>query len=406
MNYLESSIEVMAPSDLFQWLHASRKSGACRFSRGASIRRVYFQDGSIVACSSNEPHLLLGQFLIANGRIDATALSECMKLQEATGRTLGSLLVESGKLSSEELMRAVAAKAEETIYGLFEWPGGIFRFECDVGPPEDTMSLELDVRVILLEGARRIDENQRNRRVFPTLDVVLHQTERTPDPQSLASTMGRRLYESIDGRRTLAEIILSCRTSEFHACSFLSRLVERGIVRVGEVREPEDEATSTGAAVGVLQALVTQNAYEEAIDLIERSEFERHNHDLLSMLIAKAEAAYLAWAYRSHIPPSAIPRRTVDDPAGGDLDLSGEEAFILDLLGEGWDVRSLVWIAPMRKVATIRALKRLLDRGYIEMQVPESSTAKRGRDRFPSAEELDGVVDQAIGVATGAVAKA
>jgi len=116
MNYLESSVDVMPASDLFQWLHGSRRTGVCRFSRGAAIRRVYFQDGSIIACSSNEPHLLLGQFLIANGRIDALTLSECMRLQESTGKNLGSLLVESGKLTSGELRRSIASIGNRIYY--------------------------------------------------------------------------------------------------------------------------------------------------------------------------------------------------------------------------------------------------------------------------------------------------
>ena len=90
MGRLESSFDVMVPADLLQWLRNARKTGVCRFQRDAATRRIYLEDGRIIACSSNEPHLLLGQFLISNGRIDATTLQACMKLQEESGQTLGA----------------------------------------------------------------------------------------------------------------------------------------------------------------------------------------------------------------------------------------------------------------------------------------------------------------------------
>ncbi len=80
--YFDSSFDIMEPADLLQWLMSARKTGMCRFQHGTATRRLYFDEGRITACTANEPYLLLGQFLIANGRIGATALRKCMKLQE------------------------------------------------------------------------------------------------------------------------------------------------------------------------------------------------------------------------------------------------------------------------------------------------------------------------------------
>ena len=69
MLYLESYLEVMDQTDLLQWFQHSRKTGACNFTRGHKSCKLYVRAGQIVACESNEPHLLLGQFLISSGRI-------------------------------------------------------------------------------------------------------------------------------------------------------------------------------------------------------------------------------------------------------------------------------------------------------------------------------------------------
>ena len=69
MLYLESFLEVMGHADLLQWFDLSRKTGVCSFIHGHRCRRLYLQEGMIVASESNEPHLLLGQLLISTGSI-------------------------------------------------------------------------------------------------------------------------------------------------------------------------------------------------------------------------------------------------------------------------------------------------------------------------------------------------
>ena len=53
--------------------------------------------------------------------------------------------------------------------------------------------------------------------------------------------------------------------------------------------------------------------------------------------------------------------------------LTEEESFVLQLIDGRWDVRSLVWIAPLRKIETVRALTRLVERGVVEIAEPGSA---------------------------------
>lgn len=397
MNYLESSFHIMGLLDLLQWIDGAKKTGRCCFRNGPAARTIYSEDGHVIACSANEPHLLLGQFLISQGRIDAETLQKCMRQQESSGRTLGQLLIENGTISEPELQRRVTAKAEETILGLFDWEEGCFRFDPDQAPPADVMAVDLDVRSILLEGCRRTDDCNRWKSVFPSIDLVLHTTERVPDQQTIASYMARRLYESVDGRRTLSEVILTCRTSKFFALSFLGRLVEIGVVRVGEPRQSEATRVGSGSAIAALHSLVSQGNYDDAVDLVTRCGLAAEGNDLTSMLVAKAEAGFLTDAYRTRTPPEAVPQRLVAESSTDGTALRESESILLELIEGRWDVRSLVWIAPMRKVDTVRALLRLIDLGYIGMTAPASIDVRRGEPQPVGRDDIDNVIDAKFG---------
>ncbi len=365
----------MELTDLLQWLGAARKTGECVVRRDAATRHIYFENGRIVGASSSEPHLLLGQYLVAHGQIDEDALLKCMRLQEAVGRSLGTLLIERGHIQQGDLEQAVHAKTQETVYGLFDWTDARFRFEQDRRPPWDTVHLDLSVDSVTLEGVRRLDELNRIRQKVPSLQVVLHRTKRTPDTVNMPSHVARHLYQSIDGRRPLAEIVLACRVSEYDACSLLVPLIEGGVVRVGETVKAAPRDTRGPASVEHLWELVAAGEFEDALECIETSDFRRNANRSVEMLIAKAESGFLADAYRTRIPPDSVPCR-VPTPETTNEPLGSEELFLLDIIEDRWDVRALTWIAPLRKVDVVRGLIRLRRAGRIELRLSPEAAAE------------------------------
>lgn len=395
MKYLESHLEVMDQADLLQWLLHSRKTGACSFSQGYKNRRLFVRGGKIIGCNSNEPHLLLGQFLIASGRIDPDLLRNSMLIQERTGISLGKILIEAGAITEDELTRLVVAKAEETVLGLAEWHHGMFRFIPELGPPADAMQVELSIQHVLLEGARRVDEMSRAMQVLGSPRAVLIKTDRPVDEPTVASFMGRRLYDLIDGNRTADELLLQCRASKYAAYTFLSRLVERGVVRVAEIDEGQAgpaQRDRPNLTLSELQQMVSHDHFEAALDLIDEHGIEPSHDDILSMLVAKAEAGYVANVYRTKLPPDSIPGLL--DRGANDVvirgDLSPDDLFLLELVDGSWDVRSLVWISPLRKVDVVRGLARLLDLGYIQL-VPQNTELSAFA---PRRHTVDEVVDE------------
>ena len=65
--------------------------------------KLFFEGGRIVACISDDPRHLLGQFLLFRGAITEADLREAMAVQDSTGRGLPDILVERGAISSVRL---------------------------------------------------------------------------------------------------------------------------------------------------------------------------------------------------------------------------------------------------------------------------------------------------------------
>jgi len=376
---LSGSLSVMSFADLMQWAHAAKKTGRFDFVLEHAHRRIYLQEGKIIACTADDPPLLLGQFLISHGQITETQLSDAMRLQEITGKPLGQIFQELDIMTKELMQRCVLAKAEETIYGLFEWHEATFSFTPDAAPEKAAMWIDLEIPTALLEGAKRLDELNDIRQVFSDSRIVLSKTDEKPDEHLTANFMARSLYDAVDGRRTLRSIILESHAPKFLACSFLLRLHERGFVQIAGVDDSPCEKPTPRASIERVRDLVNHDEYATAIEMIDVLRSEVPLSGYWKLLVARAESGYIAQMYRNDVPPDAIPRLALPDRADADDSLSDSERFLLEQIDDEWNVRSLVWITPLRKIDVVRGIRSLLDKGYIELQQPEHAGAQTSK---------------------------
>jgi CheY-like chemotaxis protein len=149
-------------------------------------------------------------------------------------RLLGDLLVDSGRVTRDQLREALARQSSELVYEVLRWPGGRFEFRLDKVPAlAESAQLALPVASVVMEGFRRVDEWRVVEAGLGSFESVLQ-----PDPVAIdAADVTRlpkheqRLLELVDGDRTVREIIEQSHMSSFDACKVLFALLEARLVR-------------------------------------------------------------------------------------------------------------------------------------------------------------------------------
>jgi len=416
---LNGNLAVMPLTDLLQWLAGTRATGTLRIDRGKVCKRIRFQDGRVTGCSSDDPPALLGQFLLARGHIEREHLRQALSTQQESGKPIGEVLLEMGVLDRRVLDQALAAKAEDTIFGMFDWEDATFSFDEEGEPDPYSIRVDMQVDDIVLRGIERQDEMRRFRAVFPNDTVILDRTEVPPPAEVLQNRTARRVYEAVNGERPLAEITLHAHASEFLVIKLLYLLQQRGMIAVhtaptptGEpahasgqpladkppvyeidmeashhaesavVEETPDVAPSTAdeglaAEIAVAMRFLERDEYQAALEILNAS-FRRYPQEVsLRQLIAKAERG-LEQSHLNEFALDRIPRLIQPGQSVSSLGLSPEASFLPTLLDGNTDIRSILWLAPMRSVDVLLALKQLRDKGLIEVlepaPVPEPSS--------------------------------
>ena len=94
---LYGNLAMVPLPQLLAWVGSSRRNGCLQIRHDKATTNLFFHGGRIVACSSDDPSKLLGQFLLYRGVIDEAGLCQAMAEQEVGGKLLGGILVEKGR---------------------------------------------------------------------------------------------------------------------------------------------------------------------------------------------------------------------------------------------------------------------------------------------------------------------
>ena len=116
---------------------------------------------------------------------------------------------------------------------------------------------------------------------------------------------------------------------------------------------------------------MSRGEYGEALDALDLLYADHPGNESLRRLSLEAEAAFLEKAYKHYVPADKMPALLQPVESLEFEDLSPKEVFMLSRLGGDWSVKEVIQIAPMREVDALRALKRMKERGIIELRDPD-----------------------------------
>jgi hypothetical protein len=368
---LTGDVKTMELAEVLQWISSGRKTGTLHVRRRSIEKAVVFRDGAITSSWSNHPRECLGQFLIRDRRISEEQLFRALLLQESERRLLGSILVDSGVLDEDGLRHALKTKAEETIYDLFLWPEGQFEFRDNELLPGVTFELEIAVTGVILEGMRRLDEWVRIKAVLPSMGT----TFRVPSKPPPEGALERHALALAASGKSLAEIALELRRSDFDAAAVVFELLTGGYLSVDTAPvDPEDVDT-----VDALRRLLSlgderlaQKRHDAALAAYEAAlNLDRLNQRAKKGQIAVEEArAKDRKGVGQAIMLNQIPVLAVDLAKLTRETLDPHEGFVLSRINGQWDVQSILKICPLQEADTMLIFFRLLGRQLIALRDP------------------------------------
>lgn len=229
---LEGDLSRIQLPDVLSFVSMIRGSGKLTVRQNHLERTIIWKDGEIVFAQSNSPEHSLGQFLLRNGKISQQEYEESKQKITANTRH-GKILVQMGAISPKDLWWGVKNQALEIIYTLFSWSAGRFAFyETADELTSERIVVQLNASTVIMEGVRRLDESARIREKVPSLDMIFVKVPGgVPDFEELEMNEHEiALFNFIDGKRTVRELIGKSELTEFEATRILFQLLSARMV--------------------------------------------------------------------------------------------------------------------------------------------------------------------------------
>ena len=234
---LKGNLRDVGLNQLLNLIYLAHKTGALTVQNGsgAGKARLYFKEGRLIHAAVDGQNARLTDVLVKVGKLtpdQAKAVRSRSRVD--TDKELGLLMIQNGMLNQNDIVQGVKNYLLETVYQLFTWRGGEFRFEPNELPPEERITVAVNLDHLIIEGSRRVQEWEHLRDELPDLDVPLRFADR-PDTnlRNISLSVEQwKVVSFINARNTIRQIANFLRVDEFQIRRIVYGLQTAGLVDV------------------------------------------------------------------------------------------------------------------------------------------------------------------------------
>ena len=157
---LAGDLEIITIDNLMHFMSFANLSGELKIDAPNNTARFIIDSGSLVFGHLENNSLRIGERLLQKNCITPETLAQCLQIyqERGEGAKLGSILVEKGYLSREDLENAIKEQIKDIFFETLTWKKGFFSFtSCGMLMNKDIM-LEERIDHLVLEGVINQDD--------------------------------------------------------------------------------------------------------------------------------------------------------------------------------------------------------------------------------------------------------
>lgn len=213
---LEGQLSDFNLAEILQLISSQQKSGFLNLETTRNMVFI-FDKGELISTRDRRDRTRdpLESFLRAYGFFDAEQWKHIEYVRANSSLDLTEILTSEGLLEEAELDRALRSVAQEMSVAGMKLSRGRYHFSPTQGtPPGVRRPIRQDVQGLLMEAARRLDEEELLRQALPSQAVTFTQGAKVLPAEAIGET-GKRIMKLALAGLNLGQIIRQGRTESF-----------------------------------------------------------------------------------------------------------------------------------------------------------------------------------------------
>lgn len=228
---LSGRIEESRVPDLIYSISQSNSTGVLYLTKRQVQKALYFQRGRLVFAKSNSIDDRLGEQLLKQKKITYAQLIEAGKLITPSKR-FGTILVEKGIITPDELVRGVINQIKEIVFSVFPWDEGSYFFEVGPLPSKEIIILNIPTEEIIIQGIKRINSWSWIRHAVGELDTCYKVTSKYDHLEGLVNLQAPllKIIEFFNSEHTIRQACEFSSLGDFETYKAIWALSVLGII--------------------------------------------------------------------------------------------------------------------------------------------------------------------------------
>ena len=234
---LQGNLQDFSTTQLLNLVSLAKKTGAMTLEVDENSALLYFREGKLIHASTNSRAGRLADMLLEADKLAEKQVKAIERQpKQLSDKALGIDLIRSGVVTQQDIVKSVKDFMLDVVYSLFSWTKGHFSFNPSAKPSNDRITVPLNLDNVILEGSRRMQENERLVDELPHLDRVALKVTDKPLRDVKLTPDDWRVISHIHPRNTIAQIAQANSMDELQIRKIAYGMLQAGLV---EIIKPE-----------------------------------------------------------------------------------------------------------------------------------------------------------------------
>ena len=176
---LKGNLRDFSLVQLLNLVSVARKTGTLIVDKASEQIYISFREGKLAYARNGTDGSALTTVLYRAKKLSAAqvrAINE--QANKMTDKELGLLLINANVLTQQDILSSLQAYYLNMVNRLFTWGEGRFRFESELLPPTDRITVRINLENLIIEGTRKMREVEQLQDEIPSLDMALKFSDR------------------------------------------------------------------------------------------------------------------------------------------------------------------------------------------------------------------------------------
>jgi hypothetical protein len=230
---LKGNLRDFSVTQLLNLIHVAHKTGTLVVEGADGKVFVAFKEGRLAYAQRGQEDNSLVTILHRSNKLNT---NQHRTIKERAGnmgdKELGLLLINAKIISQQDIISCLQLHFINQLNRLFTWGDGSFHFENNLLPPDDKITVRINLENIILEGSRRMRELEQLQDEIPSLDIALKFAERpgTNLRNVNLNVEEWRVVSFINPKNTIRQIALTTKKNDLEMRRIVYGLLQAGLV--------------------------------------------------------------------------------------------------------------------------------------------------------------------------------